>query len=241
MSGASGQAVPVVGVSTYSVFADWKDWAGDSALTPANYVRCLHHAGGAAVLLPSLSLGDVSVDILLDRVDALVLVGGEDICGVRSGRSESEETHREHCDERDAFEIELAQRAWERDLPTLGICRGAQILNVALGGTVVEDVFSAGADRYHRLQRGQFNDHVVNLDEGSLGSKLYGPTATVPSHHHQAVEVVAEDLVVTGRAPDGVIEVIEGPGRRFVIGVQWHPEEGEALALFEGLVEAARS
>jgi len=234
-------AAPVIGVSTYSVFADWKEWADHSALTPTTYLRCLHRAGAAALLIPSLSLGELPVDILLDRVDGIVLIGGEDVCGARSGREESEEVHERHSEERDAFEIEIVQRAWDRDLPILGICRGAQVLNVALGGTVVEDVFEAGGERYHRLDEGSFNNHVVNLDQGSLGSRLYGTTASVPSHHHQAVEVVADDLVVTGTAPDGVIEVVEGLGRKFVIGVQWHPEEGDALVLFEGLVEASRS
>lgn len=229
---------PVIGMSTYAVYADWTAWADHAVLTPRSYVDCLLGAGGVPLLLPPIGPEAGVVDALLDRVDAIVLVGGEDVCGTWSGRTETDEQHAPHSDERDAFEIAIAQSAWERDMPLLGICRGSQVLNVALGGTLIEDLPTAGASREHLLDRGTFNDHKVEIEPGSLGARLYGLEADVPSHHHQAIDSVGEGLLVTGRAPDGVVEIVEAADRTFTLGVQWHPEEGEDMVLFEALVEA---
>ena len=231
--------IPVIGISTYSVHADWRAWKADAALTPRTYVNRVVHAGGIPLLFPNVVPQEDAINAMLDRVDGVVLIGGEDMCGVWSGREEADSQHAGHCDERDSFEVALARQAWERDVPLLGICRGAQVLNVSRGGTLIEDLPTAGASREHLIERGTFNLHEVDLSSGSLAEHMYGTTARVPSHHHQAVDRTGEGLTVTGRARDEVVEVIEGSERRFAIGVQWHPEEGEDMILFEELVNAA--
>jgi putative glutamine amidotransferase len=229
---------PVVGISTYSVHADWHVWEGDSMLTPKTYVDCVLRAGGVPVLLACTPDSPELIDEVVERVDAIVLVGGEDVCGVRSAREESEDAHAAHNDERDAFEIALARRAWDVDLPLLGICRGAQVLNVSRGGTLIEDLATSGASAEHLIERGTFNPHAVEFTPGSAAGRLFGSSSVVPSHHHQAIDQVGDDLTVTGRAGDEVVETVEGDSRRFTLGVQWHPEEGQDMTVFEALVDS---
>jgi gamma-glutamyl-gamma-aminobutyrate hydrolase PuuD len=229
---------PIVGISTYSVYADWGVWRDLASLTPRTYIDCVARAGGLPVQLPNAEIGLQHIDALLDRLDAVVLVGGEDMCGGWSGREEDPEQHAAHCELRDRFEVELARRAWQRDLPILGICRGAQALNVSRGGTLVEDLPTAGASSEHLIERGVFNSHEVRFERGTRIEVLYGTSAHVPSHHHQAIDRVGEGLRVTGRARDGVIEAVEGSDQRFALGVQWHPEEDEDIVLFDALVQA---
>jgi putative glutamine amidotransferase len=230
---------PLVAVSTYSVAADWVVWSASSSLTPNTYLDRLDRAGALPVMLPSLTAEPAVVDRLLDAVSAVVLIGGEDICGRAAGRDEAEADHAAHNPERDRFEIALAQRAWERDVPTLGICRGMQVLNVARGGTLIPDLPSVGASPDHRVEPGVFTDHPVAVEPDSRLWELFGEQATARSHHHQAIDRVGDGLRVTGRAPDAVVEAVEDPTRRFFLGVQWHPEESDDLTLFEALVEAA--
>lgn len=234
---APGSA-PLVAVSTYSVDADWKVWATTASLTPNTYLERLDQAGAVPILLPSRMVSMSRVDQLLDAVQAVVLIGGEDICGVPEGRAEAAEAHAAHNPERDAFEVALAQRAWERDIPLLGICRGMQVLNVARGGTLIENLPGAGTSSEHLIERGVFNSHAVDVSPGTKVSELFGERVLVPSHHHQAVDHLGEGLTVSGRASDSVIEAVEAPTKGFFLGVQWHPEESEDLTLFEALVEA---
>ena len=231
--------IPVIGISTYSVHADWRTWRGDAALTPRTYLNCVVRAGGIPLLLPNVLAHEDAIGAMLDRVHGVVLIGGEDVCGVWSGREETDSQHAGHNDERDSFEVALARRSWERDIPRLGICRGAQVLNVSRGGTLIEDLPMAGASREHLIERGTFNLHEVDLSSGSRAERMYGTTTRVNSHHHQAVDRSGEGLTVTGRARDEVVEVIEGPERRFAIGVQWHPEESQDMIPFKELIEAA--
>lgn len=228
----------MVGISTYAVHADWRVWQGDSMLTPRPYVDCVAGAGAIPLLLACTADSHEMIDGMLARVDAVVLVGGEDVCGVFSGREEDERTHAAHSDERDAFELAVARRAWELDLPILGICRGAQVLNVSRGGTLHEDLPAIGASSEHLIERGTFNPHAVQFAGGSTAERLFGSASVVPSHHHQAIDRVGDGLTVTGRAGDDVVETVEGTSRRFAMGVQWHPEEGEDMTIFEALVES---
>jgi putative glutamine amidotransferase len=232
---------PLIGVTTYAEVADWADWPQPVVLTPQNYVSCLEKAGAQPVLLPPGRADAESLGRTLDRLDGLVLIGGDDLCGRFWGREEDEEEHRRqrHNPVRDAFEITAAQVAWARDMPTLAICRGVQVLNVALGGSLIADIFEAGYSREHRVKRGTFNRHLVAFDPNSAVARIYGGRTDVLSHHHQAIDRVADRLLVTGRAEDGVVEAVEAPDRRFVVGVQWHPEEGDDLALFKGFVREA--
>jgi gamma-glutamyl-gamma-aminobutyrate hydrolase PuuD len=235
----SGVRSPLIGLTTYAEVADWANWPQPVVLTPANYVASIVSAGGSPVLLPPSSADDSNAAETVARLDGIVLIGGDDVCGERYGRREDPEEHRvqRHRPERDAFEISLAREAWKADTPLLAICRGAQVLNVALGGTLIPDLFAAGYAREHRIQRGVFTRHPVMLDGGSALGRRLGSHVDVPSHHHQAIDRLGEGLVATGWAEDGVIEAIEAPARTFMVGVQWHPEEGADMSVFEALIE----
>jgi putative glutamine amidotransferase len=242
-SARAPRSAPIVGVTTYAEVADWAEWPQPVVLAPQNYTHCLVAAGASPVLLPPWTVDGLGAGPTLDRLDGVVLIGGEDVCGELYGRSEDREEHRlrRHNPTRDAFEIAVVRHAWETDMPLFAICRGMQVLNVALGGTLIPDLFSAGHSRGHRIKRGVFNRHAVSFEDGSALHELYGTATDVPSHHHQAIDRLADGLVVSGCADDGVIEAVEAPGRRFTVGVQWHPEEGEDMALFHAFVaEASR-
>jgi gamma-glutamyl-gamma-aminobutyrate hydrolase PuuD len=234
-------AAPMIGISTYAEIADWADWPQPVVLAPHNYIDCLVAAGASPVLLPSSTRDHATIGSTLDRLDGLVLIGGDDVCPESYGLPEAPQEHREgrHRPDRDVFEIALARHAWSADMPLLAICRGMQILNVALGGTLIADLFSAGFSHEHRIKRGVFNDHGVAFEPGTIAHELCGAVADVPSHHHQAIDRLADGLVVAGRSADGVIEAVEARTHSFVVGVQWHPEEGVDMALFEALVSAA--
>jgi len=231
---------PVIGITTYAVAADWGSWAADAVLTPTVYVKRILRAGGVPLLLPATVSGSTHVEQLLDRVDGIMLIGGEDVCGLRVDRSETAEAHADHSDERDVFELELVRQAWGRRIPILAICRGAQVLNVALGGTLIPDLVEAGFSTEHRKVRGEFHDHRVSFARESILAGMYGSDADVPSHHHQAVDRLAREFRVTARTTDGVIEGYEAIGEQFALAVQWHPEEAGAEHLFEALIAAHR-
>ena len=145
--------------------------------------------------------------------------------------------------ERDAFELALATRALERDLPLLGICRGMQVLNVARGGTLLQHLPDVVHHDDHRRVAGTFagNDHDVRLAPGSLAERAAGRALhPTKSHHHQGVDVLGEGLTVTGwGARDELPEAVEDPGKRFVLGVQWHPEADEESRVIAALVAEA--
>jgi putative glutamine amidotransferase len=181
-------------------------------------------------------------DILLDRVDALMLAGGADIDPASYGAEPHPET-RGTWPDRDAFELALARRALERDMPVLGICRGMQLLNVALGGTLVQHLPETLGKETHRTVAGTFSEHRVRLEPGSLACSAAGVEGFVVwSHHHQGVDRLGAGLKVTGwSADDDLVEAIELPGKHFALGVVWHPEEDEESKLIGALVDAARS
>lgn len=206
----------------------------------ADYIRQVQHAGGVAVVIPP-DPGDP--DGLLDLIDGLMLTGGNDLGSSLYGADphvEAEETD----PERDRFEAALVRRAIERDIPFLGICRGIQVLNVAYGGTLLQHLPESHGSHDHRRTTGTFkgNDHLVNLEAGSLAAHAAGETThRVPSHHHQAVDRVGEGLTVTGRSVgDDVTEALEVLGHRFALGVQWHPEADADSGVIAAFVEAAR-
>ncbi|HKG37629.1 MAG TPA: gamma-glutamyl-gamma-aminobutyrate hydrolase family protein, partial [Conexibacter sp.] len=199
-------------------------------------------AGGLAFMIPPDAAIAVEPDAALDPLDGLVLAGGADVDPLAYGA----EPHR--CTtgtrpERDAAEIPLAVRALERDLPLLGICRGMQLLNVALGGTLIQHLPDDVGHRDHRRHLGSFDgaDHDVRLIPGSLAARVAGEELHgTKSHHHQGVDRVGDGLVVTGTATiDGLPEALELSGEAFVLGVQWHPEADERSRVIGGLVEAA--
>lgn len=209
----------------------------------ANYSEAVVRAGGVPVALPhEIEL----VDTYLNLLDGLIVTGGAfDLDPVLYGAGERHATVRTK-DRRTAFEMAITRAALERERPLLGICGGQQLLNVALGGDLIQHIPDAvpGCLAHEQPNPRTEPGHVVEVLAGSILHTLGGTLRLeVNSAHHQAAGAVGEGVVVSGRAPDGVIEAIEVPGRRFCIGVQWHPEYRISAAddaLFEALVEACR-
>jgi gamma-glutamyl-gamma-aminobutyrate hydrolase PuuD len=209
----------------------------EAVLVPASYVRAVERAGGVPVLIPP----GASYDETLDRVDGLIFSGGSDL----DPELYEADTHPETdgvVRERDDFELGLMNAALARDVPLLAICRGSEVLNVALGGDLEQHIPDrTGADT-HKETSGVFAEHDVEIDAGTRLGKILGERHDVKSHHHQGFGRVGDGLRVTAHAPDGTPEGLEDPTRRFTLGVLWHPEEGEDMALFEALVaEASRA
>jgi len=230
-------ARPVVGITTYVTPAKWGSWEQDAALVPTQYVEAVERAGGRALLVPPSSEG---IEETLDAVDGLIFSGGSDL----DPGTYEQEAHPETVGvvpERDDAELALLSAALERDLPVLAICRGSQILNVALGGDLVQHLPEVVGDEKHKHTPGVYADHDVSVVPGSRIGTLVGERAPVKSHHHQGFGRLGSGLVETARAEDGTIEAVEDPSRRFTLGVLWHPEAGEDLRLFEELVREARS
>jgi putative glutamine amidotransferase len=141
--------------------------------------------------------------------------------------------------ERDSGELALLKAALERDLPVLAICRGSQVLNVLLGGDLVQHLPDSIGDEKHKDTPGRFSEHDVGIEIGTQLDELVGGEVLVKSHHHQGFGRLGEGLRVAARADDGTIEAIENPAHRFAVGVLWHPEAGEDRRLFEALVAEA--
>jgi putative glutamine amidotransferase len=233
---------PAIGICAAIEHVSWGVWDGyEVTLVPRAYVSAVQRAGGIAITLPPDPAAAADPDVLLDRVDGLMLAGGADIDPASYGEEPHPET-RGTWPERDRFEVALARRALERDMPVLGICRGMQLLNVALGGSLEQHLPEATGSDAHRTIAGTFSEHRVRLEPGSLACTAAGIEGfTVFSHHHQGVDRLGEGLVVSGRSEgDELVEAIELPGNRFALGVIWHPEEDTHSRLIAALVEAAR-
>jgi putative glutamine amidotransferase len=226
---------PLIGVTTYTDTVSWGIWTLQAAMSPLAYVTAIERAGGRALLVPPTETG---VEETLDALDGLVFSGGEDLHPETYGAAPHPETQQTRP-ERDRAELALLERALARDMPVLAVCRGSQVLNVGLGGDLIQHLPEVvGSDR-HRHTPGEFADHDVKLQPGSRLAGLLGERAPVKSHHHQGYGRLGGGLEPVAWAEDGTIEALEDPSRRFALGVLWHPEEGEDLALFEALVRQA--
>lgn len=214
----------------------------------ADYLESVRRAGGEPFELDAARDKAAAV---VARANGLMLTGGGDVDPGLYGEA-PHETYQPSEEGRDAYEIGLIKAAIEAGLPIFAICRGMQILNVALGGTLVQDIPSmVNGAAHHSVPDPRYHiAHEVWVARGSrlaaiMGDKLEGETCQVNSRHHQAVKIVAPGWDVSGTAPDGVIEAIEQPGQAFRLAVQWHPENfwrtGEFRPLFEGFIETARS
>jgi len=235
---------PVIGLCTALEQARWSVWDQQAFLLARSYVDAVHAAGGIAVMLPADPAAVEDPDSILDLLDALVLAGGADVDPSNYGADPHPAT-KGTVPERDAFEIALATRAMERDMPFLGICRGMQVMNVARGGTLTQHLPDDYGHEDHRRALGTFDnsDHDVRLADGSLVARKAGQTIhSTKSHHHQGVDRIGDGLEVTGWATiDDLPEVLEVPGNRFALGVQWHPEADSTSPLLAALVEEARA
>jgi gamma-glutamyl-gamma-aminobutyrate hydrolase PuuD len=227
---------PVIGITTYLTRAAWDAWNLDVALVPSSYVRAVVRSGGTPLLVPP----GASIDETLDAVAGLIFSGGSDIDPELYGAAAHAETGGV-VRERDEFELALMRAALARDLPVLAICRGSQVLNVALGGRLEQHVPDRVGTNVHKETSGAFAEHDVEVLPATRLATLLSGRPGVKSHHHQGLGELAGSLREAARAPDGTVEAIEDSNRRFALGVLWHPEEGEDLALFGALVEAARA
>jgi putative glutamine amidotransferase len=230
-------ARPVIGLPTPIEAASWGAWRDfPIALMGWSYVRAVQAAGAIAILLPPDPSADP--DEVLALIDGLLLVGGTDVDPSSYGEERDPATAHT-TPARDEYEIALARRALELDLPLLGVCRGMQVMNVAAGGTLVQDLDNVAL---HRHTPGAFGDHEVELDPGSLAVRAAGqPRSAVKSHHHQGLGRIGDGFVISGRAEDGEVEAVEAPARRFALGVLWHPEEDETSRLIASFVQEVRA
>jgi putative glutamine amidotransferase len=241
-SSAPASGRPVIGLCAAIEEASWGAWRVLCHLMPFSYSEAVRRAGGIALLLPPDDRVAESPDELLDIIDGLVLAGGSDVDAGSYGAVPHPET-RGTRPERDRFELALTHRALELDFPVLAICRGMQVLNVALGGTLVQHLPEAVGHEAHRHTPGAFSDHRVRLEPGSLVARA-ADTETVDarSHHHQGLDDLGEGVVATGWSHgDELVEAIEVPGRRFALGVLWHPEEDDRSRVIAALVDEARA
>ena len=237
----------VIGLTTYAESARMLVWQREFAMLHASYVAATERAGGVAILLPPQQVGTERVeaeravaDEVLDRIDGLVLTGGADVDPARYGEVPAERTSAPRV-QRDEWEIALARAALQRDIPLLAICRGMQVLNVVLGGSLHQHLPDLTGDERHQPEPGVFGAVEVGIEPGTRTAGLIGSRLRVSCHHHQALARLAPGLRVTGRADDGMVEAVEVPGQAFAVGVQWHPEEDSVDGrLFAALVDAAQ-
>ncbi len=234
----------VIGICAALEQAQWTVWDQLAVMTPYSYVEAVHRSGAMVLMLPPDPVMAADPNTAIDLLDGLMLAGGSDIDPDFYGAPRHPLTVGT-VPARDRFELALARRALERDLPVLGICRGMQVLNVARGGTLIQDLPEHYGHSDHRRVSGSFDgsDHHVRLAAGSLAARSAGEHRhATKSHHHQGVQRIGEGFVVSGWSElDDLPEAIEDPARSFALGVQWHPEADERSQLVGALVAAARS
>ncbi len=238
---------PVIACTTYRKLSH--DTAVPLYGLMTSYVEAIRLAGGVPLLIP-LSASEEELHAILSRVDGLMLPGGGDIDPSFYG-SQPHPTLGDVDPDRDRIELFVARHAAETETPLLAICRGHQVLNVALGGTMWEDIASQRPasqrhDYFLNFPR-TYLPHTVQLKPNSQLAGILGRAQTpVNSMHHQAVRTIADGLVISAESDDGIVEGLEHPDHPFLIGVQWHPEnlvhdDPAMLALFQALVAAATS
>lgn len=239
---AQGSNKPVIGISS--------GWGGGSSTSaPLTYVESVIRAGGVPMVIP-LTEDPELLAAMLDRVDAVIMTGGEDIDPLRWYGEEPVPAMGSVVPERDAFDIALIKMAVGRNMPVLGICRGHQLMNVAFGGTLYQDIPSQvkGSSVKHRqMAPNYYGTHTINIQKGSLLNKQIGlEKVAVNSYHHQAIKDLAPGFKATAYSVDGVIEAMEKEGSSRVSGVQFHPEGFTAnnintfLGIFEHFIEEAK-
>ncbi len=241
----TGRSAPLIGIT-----GSWVQGPSGSATTAClqrPYIEAVREAGGAVVILPPFidrstllagsggtQISSASLERILSALDGILFSGGEDICPTEFGQEPHPKLGRV-CKERDFAELYLARAAHQRGVPTLGICRGAQLLNVALGGTLIQDLPDQRGVEHSLGSSSDYSSleivrHTIKIEAGSRLSAILGGDGAgeqqigVNSSHHQAVDRLGERLRVVGQSEDGTVEAIEDSTHRFFIGVQGHPE-----------------
>jgi gamma-glutamyl-gamma-aminobutyrate hydrolase PuuD len=226
---------PVIGVSAYAEKARWAAWDMPASVVPQRYLDKVLAVGGIPVILPAVP----HIPRVLARLDGLMLVGGGDLDPGRYGAVPHPRNGRVNP-LRDDAETALLEEALEQRLPILGICRGLQLLNVVLGGTLHQHVPDVVGHEGHSGGDGIFTRHDVHLHPRCvLARAMNRTTLDVSSLHHQAIDQLGDGLTPCAWSDDGLIEAAELEGHPFTIGVQWHPEADEELGVFSALVSAA--
>jgi putative glutamine amidotransferase len=232
-------AAPLIGLTTYVEPALWGAWGEPAALLPHSYVTATLRVGACPVLLPPGADAD-GVRSVLSVLDALIITGGPDVDPARYGADAHPRTGAPRA-QRDEWELSLCQGALAQGLPLLAICRGLQVLNVALGDTLHQHLPEVVGHEEHGPGPGQMGTTKVSLLPGSAISEVLGSESVVLCHHHQAIDRLGRSLRVAGRADDGTIEAVEVAGEALAWGVQWHPEDGpDDDRVFAALADAAR-
>ena len=239
---------PVIGITTYDVEARWGAWEAHAALLPFVYVEAVRRSGGRAVLLPPGG-DDQEASATVAGLDGLLVSGGPDIDPIRYGAARHPQTQ-PPVTVRDAWDLAVTSHALRLGVPLLAICRGMQMLNVCRGGTLHQHVPDLVGHARHDGPTAGYGRHQVRVSPDSMlaGILTQGPSDeyfNVPTHHHQAVNLLGDGLKAVAWEEDGTIEAVEaGPSALdglsgFVLGVQWHPERGDDPRLFTALVDAA--
>lgn len=232
---------PLIGIAPAHLLEGERDWVYNTM----DYNRAIEQAGGIPVLLPFVTSEAEAAEVL-DRVDGLLISGGDDIDPLIYGELPIPQTGYINP-MRDISELAYARVAMERDMALLGICRGHQVIAVAFGGTLYQDIPTQveGAIKHRQEGPKWYPTHPVTIPEGTRLNALLGPQRMVNSRHHQAVKRAPEGWTVSATAPDGVIEALEHPGSRFAMAFQWHPENFQGRpdgfhAIFRAFVQASQ-
>lgn len=244
-SGSGGAVLnaskPLIGITTYRQPGTTGVWSGEFAMIPGSYLEAIERAGGHHILLPPQTLDEAGAQRLVAGLDGLMLCGGRDIEPQRYGHEPLATTETPDT-LRDAMEDLVLGASIQAGIPILGICRGAQMLNVHRGGTLIQHVPDVIGDTRYQKGQAEFSFMDVSIVEGTKLHALTGATVTGPCamYHHQAIDQLGEGLVVSARSNDGLVEAIELENSAFGLAVQWHPEITlDDLTLFNALISAA--
>ncbi len=233
---------PIIGLTSYRQRGQTGVWDTEMAMLPAFYLEGVTRAGGIAVILPPQQVNSEDARNLLSGLDGLVVTGGRDVEAARYG-------HQSHVKAekpdrlRDLLEDELITAAIQMKLPFLGICRGAQLLNVNRGGTLIQHLPDLVGDNRYLLGDGNFAHMPISVREGSLLASIVGDQVeNAALYHHQAIDEPGEGLQVVAYSPDGIVQAVEVENHPFGLAVQWHPEQTlDDLRLFDALIAATNS
>jgi len=226
---------PRIGITAYREDLEWEGWSLTWDLVPAQYADAVRDAGGVPLLLPPCPAE--LAGSALDGVHGILIAGGQDVDPERYGARRHRMTGDPRPD-RDEWELAVVREAVTRDLPLLAVCRGMQILNVALGGTLIQHLPELVGSHRHAPVKNGFGRHEVRLAGGSRLATVLGERTEVATNHHQSIDRLGDGLVVSGSAEDGVVEAVELPTQTWALGVQWHPEVHDGKGLLTSFVHA---
>lgn len=234
---------PLIGLTTYRQRSQTGVWDLDAAFLPSAYFDAVNRAGGVAVLIPPQLVSADDAKRILSGLDGLIVSGGRDVDPALYGQVPGEHTDKPD-QKRDALELELYEVAIANKIPFLGICRGQQVLNVKLGGTLVQHLPDVVGSTKYQLGNGEYTIAQIEVSPNTLLSGALGGDSTVTGalYHHQGIDQLGDGLTVVAKSEDGIIEAVELSNHPFGLAVQWHPEHtAEDIRLFEALVAAANT